>query len=380
MSTQWTDPVHAQRPLTPVLGTTPRVLIVRPRKIGDMVLMTPLLRTVRRAYPGATLVVLAQPPCDQVLANNPHVDAVWRYPSDGDLGGYLALARRVRRMRFDAIVDAFGTPATARLTRIAQAPRRIGPRLRGRAWAYTDPVVLPADGTYVGATLGRLLWPLGLRLDRLGTEMFPGQEDRDYARQVLQNFPIAKDQPLVAIGPAVGQAHRRWSADGFARLADALIDRWGARILFVRGPGEAPTVNAVRAAMRSAALPDYPETRTLTQLAALLARCSLFIGHDTGTRHVAIAMGVPTVGIFGKSRPATWTPPQDPRHRTVSFDPGCKGRCIYPNCASMACINEITPQAVLAEVEVLLSRPLVHGQHVDTLDIRVSPSMAASAD
>jgi ADP-heptose:LPS heptosyltransferase len=181
--------------------------------------------------------------------------------------------------------------------------------------------------------------------------MFPSSEDHAYANGVLRGLRVDPARPVVAIGPAVAAAARRWPAAAFARLADGLMDRCGAQILFVHGPGEAEAVAEVRNAMQHPALPAYPPTRTLTQLAALLAHCGLFIGLDTGTRHIAIAMGVPTVGIFGKARPGPWTPPGDPRHVVLDYDPGCKSRCTYPHCAGLPCIREITPAEAFAAAQ-----------------------------
>ena len=92
----------------------------------------------------------------------------------------------------------------------------------------------------------------------------------------------------------------------------------GAKVLLFWGPGEEAFVNAVRAEMTYHALPDYP-VPDLLQMAALLERCHLYVGNDNGPRHFAIAVGTPTVAVFGRPFPENWTPPGEPLHQAVTW-------------------------------------------------------------
>jgi ADP-heptose:LPS heptosyltransferase len=107
--------------------------------------------------------------------------------------------------------------------------------------------------------------------------------------------------------------------------------------------------------MRREALPDYP-VPGLMEMAALLARCRLLVGNDNGPRHFAIAVGTPTVGIFGRTRAVNWTPPAAPAHRALEFDPGCKAACTYPRCG-LECLDGVPVAAVLEAADALLGPP-----------------------
>lgn len=322
-----------------------RILLIQLRRIGDVLMTTPALRALRHAYPSAHITYLTEPPSHQVFTHNPHVDEVWAVPRHGSWRERLALFSQLRRARFDLVIDFFSNPASALMTRVTGAQRRIGFDFRGRRWAYTDRVALPEARQYVPLDKGTLLAPLGVALGSPLPELPLGEAERTAASALLASLGVAPGDFLVALMPVSRQPYKVWPLDRFARIADWLIERHGAKVLFVHGPGEEEPVRAVRAAMRQAALPDHP-VPGLLELAALLERCRLYVGNDAGPRHFAIAVGTPSVGIFGRPFPENWTPPGDGRHRTVAHDPGCKSACTFPRCTHLRCIREVSEDEV----------------------------------
>ena len=331
-----------------------RILLTQLRRIGDVLMTTPSVRAVRKAFPGARIVFLTESPAQELFRYNSRVDEVWTFPLHGSWRARLALLRRLRAERFDLALDFFSNPASAILTRLSGARRRVGFAFRGRALAYSDAVPLPAGRQYAALDKAALLAPLGLALDSPLPELPFGEPERAYAAQQLHALGVREGAPLVALCPVSRQPYKVWPAERYAALADRLIERHGARILFIWGPGEEHFVRAVRAAMAGRALPDYPVPQLL-QLAALLERCTLFVGNDGGPRHFAIAVGTPTVGIFGRPYPENWTPPGARLHRTLAHDPGCKSACTFPACSHLNCINGIAYEAVRDTTEALLA-------------------------
>jgi ADP-heptose:LPS heptosyltransferase len=331
-----------------------RILLTQPRRIGDVLMTTPSVRAVRRAFPGARIVYLTEPPAHELFRYSSHVDEVWTSRRHAPLLERLALLRRLRAERFDLAIDFFSNPASAVLTRFSGARRRIGFAFRGRAWAYTEAVPLPARRQYAALDKAALLAPLGLALESPLPDIPLGEPERAYAQNQLQSLGVRPDRPLLALCPVARQPYKVWPVERYAALADGLIERHGAQILFIWGPGEEPFIAAVRAAMHGRALPDYP-VPPLLELAALLERCTLFVGNDGGPRHFAIAVGTPTVGIFGRPFPENWTPPGAPMHRALAHDPGCKSACTFPACSHLNCINGVAFEAVRDGTEALLA-------------------------
>jgi ADP-heptose:LPS heptosyltransferase len=349
----------APEPQTSAFGY-PKILLIRPRKIGDVVLCTALFRALRQAYPTAHITFLTQIACAELMQGQPYLDQVLVYPESGSQGAYLGLARRLRRERFDVVIDLFSSPTTARLTRLTGAARRIGYRLRGRTWAYTDTVVPLREPHYMVHDLGGLLRPLGVRLQRSDPELAITAERRSGAKERMARLGVRAEDMVVALVPGAEETAKRWPVARYAAVADWMIETLGVKVLLLYGPGEAETVLAVRRAMRHQALPPVPPVAHLSDLAALLEQCGLYLGADVGTRHMSIAVGTPTVTIFGRAHVACWSPPGSARHVALGHDPGCKTACTFPRCATLACIQEI-PQAwvkdaVLSLLPVLRAR------------------------
>ncbi len=338
-----------------------RILLTQLRRIGDVLMTTPALRALRQARPEAHIAYLTEAPSDQVLDGNPHIDEVLLWPNKGGLLAKLGMARRLRAARYDVMVDFFSNPTSAQITRVVGAPCRIGFAFRGRRWAYTNPVEMP-ELPYSAAHNMALLAPLGVEPGPLLPELFPGEADRRYAGELLAQLGVGRGDFLVAVSPVSRRDYKVWPAKHFARLADVLIERYGAKVLLLRGPEEEHFVDAVRLEMVHQALGSYP-VASLMETAALLERAHLLVGNDNGPRHMAIGVGTPTVGVFGQAQPENWTPPGMPMHATVAHDPGCKDNCVYPRCGR-ECINDVPYRLVEAEVERLSEALLKNGTPV----------------
>ena len=166
---------------------------------------------------------------------------------------------------------------------------------------------------------------------------------------LLEQLGVQPDDRVVSISPVSRQPYKRWPLENFAQLADWLIEQYGVKILFVYGPGEQEFVDIVRRQMRYEALPNY-DPPNLAQTRALFEQVILHIGNDNGPRHFAVAADIPTVAIFGRPLAMNWTPPNQNRHLSFEFDPGCKTQCDYPNC-QLECLNTplITVQEAIAK-------------------------------
>lgn len=327
----WSGPAHA-----------PRILLLALLPIGDTLFVTPTLRAVRARYPDARLVALAYAATAPLLRTLPELDAVLIWPAWRRGMGLLALARlvaRLRRARFDVCVD-FTSPFFKWIPLLAGIRRRTymkfdrlwwlipGAHRRWRAthavrhyydcareldlapWDAVDhtPVLpLPAEACQEADAYLRAhdLSPaspasLGVTRSATGRSRFALDERRG---------------PLVALHPGgAGMAgHKRWPAERFAALGDALAERWGARVLVLGGADELNLAHAVVQAMRAPAVVANGELSLLASF-ALIARCDLFVGNDSSPLHAAAALGTPYVGIFGPTCLANFQPlPCSPR-------------------------------------------------------------------
>jgi lipopolysaccharide heptosyltransferase II len=352
-----------------------RILVVKLADTGDVLTATPALRALRQTFPQARLDVLLTESSAPVLQGSPLADELLFFDKfiydrsqealrPANLGRALKLARQLRSRRYDTAIilhhltTRWGALKYAALALTCGAGRRVGLD-NGRGFFLSHRAPDGGFGTRheveywldVVATLGATTADTRL-------EITTAEEDETFAAQ-LTNQP-ANNQPLVIVHPGSGgfSLARRWQPSGFAAVADALVGRRGARVILVGSAADG--VEQVLAAMRSEPL-NLAGRTTLGQLAALLRRCDLFIGADSGIVHLAAAVGAPLVAIFGPSNHRAWGPWSAGPVVVLRSGALCSP-CSYvegsvgqrEGCPARTCMRSLKPETVLEAAERLL--------------------------
>ena len=272
-----------------------RILIIRLTALGDVLLATPLLRALRKAFPEAEIDWLVEGHLRPLLIANPHLS---RALPDSPWGH-----ERLRQQRYDLIVDLQNKPRTLWLRTRLRPRRVVALRKRSLAGALASLVGrdLPERGPNAVDRNLAIASALGVPLQ--GREL-------DLSIPPIGSIEAA---PLLArtsarpIGLAPGATHatKRWPA--FAELGQRLI-RDGRPILLLGGMADAAVLDAVGSALGTGCLGD---TRMLSVagLAAAIAGCSAIVSNDSGPAHIAAAVGTPALVLFGPTSPERWTPP-----------------------------------------------------------------------
>ncbi len=357
---------------------TPRILIVNPFGIGDVLFSTPLIRAVRRAFPRAYLAYLCNRRTQEILHRNPSLDELFIYEKDelvalwkrnflkgvGELG---CLLWQIRRRRFEWAIDLSLGERYSFLLALLGIRRRIGFdfRRRGRFLTHRLPINGYQD-RHVVEYYGQLLDRIGIRLLDRHFELMPTAEDQEAAEERLAQLQVEQGERLIGLVPAGGvswglQAHfRRWSKDGFIHVGRVLRERYHAKLLVF---GEAKDREICAEVARAIGHPaiDLSGQTTLGQFVSLIGCCDLVIANDGGPVHIAVSQRVPTVSIFGPVDPDVYGPfPREPQHRVVyKADLPCRP-CYHqfklPPCPyERACLADVEPADVLQACEELLA-------------------------
>jgi ADP-heptose:LPS heptosyltransferase len=338
--------------------TEPRsLLLVQLYHLGDVLLATPAVRAARRAFPHARIDFVTGAAGAEALGGNAQLNAVHVW--ERGVRPRLRLMRALRDARYDAVVDFHSRPSTAQLVLATRATVRIGLEGRGpRTLAYTHVLPRERGPVYMALQKLRLLAPLGIdpRSADLRLELTPGDADREHARATLRAHGLDAGAPVVAISPVSRHAFKQWGSERWAAVADRLADA-GARILITSGPGELDQAAAVAAAMRNPAVWRYGET-SVKQLAALYQRCTLWLGNDGGAKHVAAAVGTPTIAVTRWRLGPVWSD-TTPGSGQLAFDPpppqGCDRDC--PRCEHIGCLAAVSVDDV-ADAALARLRPV----------------------
>ncbi len=339
---------------------------------------TPLVKALRRAYPEARIAYLVEDDAAPVVAGNRHLDEVIVAPRTRGarrIADDLRLARRLRRERFDLVLDLHGGPRSAWLAWASGAAERIGYDIKGRSWMYTRVVARPRElrprhsvqnqWDLLEAIPGWAGGPADRTRDRIDIALDPAADTRMAAR--LAAAGVGPDDELVVLHVSAGNPFRRWPDAFFAETGAALAAAGPRRrVAFSSGPSDRQAASRiaadVKARLGTAAqrIIDLGEF-DLQELRALIGRSRLFVGGDTGPLHIAASTDTPVVGIYGPTlaaRSAPWRPSSVPTYsiEAAPADLPCRP-CDQRECVheDFRCLTQLMPGRVIDAAERALN-------------------------
>lgn len=271
-----------------------RLAVIHPAFLGDAVFLGPAVRALKARWPRGRVAVVVTPRGEAVARLLPGCDEVLVYDkrgSDGGLRGLWRAGRWLRAFGPDAALVSHVSPRSGALAWLSGAPRRIG----YAPWC-TERVRLDRSLPFVDRALA-LAARLGAPAEDRGLRLESPPDPEGHAGRVL----AGARRPLVALVPGAEWETKRWGPEKYAVLADEMARR-GGTVLLLGGPAD----RALSARIAELTLADVRDTtgNTIAQALALLARCDLVVGGDTGLTHCARALGRPTLVIFGPTDPA----------------------------------------------------------------------------
>lgn len=337
---------------------------------------TPLIGALRRAYPLARLTYLVEPAAEPIVRRNPHLDDVIVAPRRRGarrLLDDLHLARRLRRERFDLVIDLHGGPRSSWLAWASGARERIGYDISGRQWMYTRRVprareLRPRHSVRNQWDLLEAIpgWPGGPpdpERDRIDIALDPAADARMAER--LARAGVAADDELVVMHVSAGNPFRRWPEPFFVDTA-AAVASGGAkrRLVLSSGPSDRDAAARIAAETRARLGADAHRIIDLgefdlQELRALIGRSRLFVGGDTGPLHMAAATDTPVVGLYGPTlaaRSAPWRPASVPTISLEREDLACRPcdqrACVHDD---FRCLTQLPPERAIAAAERILA-------------------------
>ena len=334
----------------PRISPPRRVLVVQLRRLGDVVLTTTLLDDLRRALPEAAVDFLVGDRAAPLLEHHPQIGERLVYDREHPTRTW----RAVRRRRYDWIIDPQSSPRTAPLALVSGAPVRAGFAVRGWGWVYTHRLARAGRPTeYVARERQRLLEMLGVPVGRPRTSLALTSAERAGGGELLTSHGIRFGAPVVALVLSAGEPAKAWPPGHFAALADALAHTAIQPVVFEM-PGDAAKAARACDASRRLVRIAVPELRAFM---SALAACTALVSADTGPAHIATALQVPRVTIFGPEPPAAWAPSDDPSVIALRAE-SARGLGIVPKSNPRASLltAEVTPAQVFEAVRTLLAR------------------------
>jgi heptosyltransferase-3 len=305
-----------------------RFLVIQTRDIGDVLLSTALCNALKAAYPRASVDMLTMDHCVGVVERNPNIDEVLvlERKRRGHLRYMAKLLGAVRRKRYDVVLNLQGQLIGLLVCVAAWSGRRIGFDRFPWRLAHTDSFRLrdytePSGQGWTIDDRFELLAPIGATEQSRSYRIWLDEAEVVRGRALLEAAGLDVARPIVALGINARDDYKRWPREFYAELATWLIETYGVQVLVFFGPGEREYSQSFRTILpehvRSSVFDDV-DTRCIRELAMVFRHCALYVGNDTGPRHVAQAVDLAALAIVSPSSDKrAWIPWAEPRFRAL---------------------------------------------------------------
>jgi len=337
-----------------------RIAVMRALYLGDLLLSVPALRAMRTRFPAAEITLIGLPWAAAFVERFQHlVDRFLPFPGYPGIGEVSYNERTTARFLAEQRDYGYGL-----IMQMHGSGQTSNPFARALGGAITVGYVV-GDGSS-GLDLAapypetlheidrnlRLVGLLGCATEDRALEFPIAATDRSEASDLIGQ---TTSQPLVVLHPGAKFSARRWMPERFAAVADALVERLGARVIVSGASNEQPVIDAVISAMgRREHATSLAGQTSLGGLAAIIERCDLFVSNDTGPAHIAAALGRPSIVLFGPADVRRWAPLDVGQHRVIREAVVCSP-CGFEDCPiDHRCLRSIEPERVIATAVALL--------------------------
>ncbi len=346
-----------------------KILIVKLSSIGDVVHSLPALKALRDTFPKAYIAWVVEEKSKDIVIGNPYLDEViifekerWKRElfktksmreSVREIAGF---ARMLREKKFDIALDLQGLLRSGLIAFFSGAKWRVGYKDSREFSHLFYNIKVPRDKNIVHAVDSylQLAKYLGAETESVSFPLWVAPEDRSFAENFLRENGWNGKDVLVGLNPGASIPHKRWDKDNFAQLGNSLAKCLGVKVVLFGAKSDEVLVNEIARKMSGTHPIDASGKTSIKQLAAMVEKCALFIGNDTGPMHIAVAIGTPVIALFGPDNPHR-TGPYGMKNKILYHELPCSPCIRNPTCGGeYTCLKLITMQDVMNQAQKML--------------------------
>ncbi len=294
----------------------PEILIIRQKPLGDTVLTTPVFYALKKTFPHSKITVIISKRFSGIIKNNPNIDEIMEY----DRGHFLVFLFLLLFRHFDVSIDFINIPRSSLITLFAWARFRFGlPRLRNFFYNERNPLM---DGAhYIVEKNLSVLIPIGIKNPPIQYYLSPTQEAKDFAAKYLKHKSVhGKIIGLYVSGSSLTQ---KWPLDKFLELGTIIIEQFEVELMILWGPEDQMVIENLAKNYKYAEIFKIIPPTSVEQIGAFIQKCSIIVTGDGGPKHMAVALDIPTLTIYGSVDYKYWNPPDLEKFPVISSDIHC---------------------------------------------------------
>ncbi len=349
--------------MIPLKELKPQKIIVRmPNWIGDLVMATPILADLRKAFPKAHITAMCRNPLCELLREDPHIDELFCFSKVGTLtrrNDRRDIIEKLRRGQHDLGILLTHSFSSAWLFWQGKVRRRLGYKGNGRLCFVTDRLPLPKnlEEQHLVVTYKMLLEPLGVAVSDTLPKLYLSEKEIDAAKALLRQLGITPGKRLVGINPGATYGSAKcWLPERFREVTLRLLENNDdIFVIYFGDQGSASLVKEICQGLPPRVI-NLAGLTSLRELAALIKLCTVLLTNDSGPMHIAAALGTPLVALFGSTNEVTTGPYKTGTviHKHVACSP-----CYQRTCPiDFKCMKQIEANEVTGEIEAHLKKKL----------------------
>lgn len=332
-----------------------KILVIRLDHLGDVVLTTPAIKSLKNEFKDAKIDVLVRPFAKELLLNNKNISEVimlnppWFAREKTSFANLFKFISKNFR-KYDLVIDFHADPRNILLAYFL-GKFRLGSDVRGLGFLLNKISDYKTD-VHVIDRMNNMLAPLGVKRSYSEPELFLTRKETDFADRFFRKNKIRK---AIIINVGTGRKNKYWFNDRWAKVADELIKQKKATIVFTGSHSDLADIEEVIEKMEEKKFIVLAGNAGLNQTAAVIAKSSLFIGPDTGPMHIARAVKTPLIGLFGPVNPKIWGY-DEKKYRSVYKKIDCSF-CDRSDCTNKEydkCMEEISAEDVVGLADKLI--------------------------
>lgn len=334
-----------------------RTLVFTTNWLGDALFLSAFIANLKENFPQSYLAVLLVPRVKEIFLNNPHVDKIIIFNERGWLSflSRLGLIFRLKKEAFDTAFIIKPSLSRAMVLKFAGVKKIVGFDNRKCGWLLDVKIPRPPGSLHKIDYFLSILEQMGLNRLNRRYEFFPSNEDRLYIERLFLEKKIARNLPLVVINPGANWYPKRWSPESFSELIRRLKESSPINIVITGAGNDRQLARRIINNSARQEVFDFTGQTTLGQLGALMKQACVVVTADSGPMHIAAAVGVRTIALFGPTSSFITGPYPSEKHIVIQKDVGCRVPCYDKNCQDYRCMKAITVQEVLGKVIALLA-------------------------
>jgi lipopolysaccharide heptosyltransferase II len=327
-----------------MINNVKRILCIKPRGIGDIVLSTIVLDNLKSHFPAAKIDYLTEHFAKSAVENNPLVNKVItidkkEFP--------LKAALKIRKEKYDMVFDLWSNPRSAQITFLSGIKYRVGFAYRGRKYAYNYPATSSKGEHHSAEHNLELLKAADVPIISKKIHYYVNEKDNNAAKDFIkENFTPGK--LIIGIIPSGGWPSKRCDASKWIEIGKAVTDKYNLGILILWGPGDENDSYYIKENLPGSIL--APKT-TIPEMSGFIKNCNIILANDSGPMHIAAALNIPTLGIFGPTNPKAHGPFSENSGYIIKEDLFCiicnKLECPYHH----ECMLQLSTDQVIKKLE-----------------------------